>query len=88
MSAGIKNGEYIKENPTVAFEIETIDRKVYKDSCYGFLGNTKDYVFLIEKATNNKVILGNQSIIYSKINHKHPTTFIRMFNIYRNNYSD
>lgn len=88
LSGGIKNGEYIKDNPTAAFEIETIDQTVYKDSCYSYIGNTKDFIFLMEKNTDNRIILGNQSIVYCKINHKYPTTFVRLFTNFRNSFKE
>lgn len=64
---GYKEGLYVKNHDTTHFEIKTNDGKIFDNLFYRYLNQINDRVFLLEKESQNNVILGKENILYMKI---------------------
>lgn len=64
---GYKEGLYVKNHDITRFEIKTNDGKIFDNLFYRYLNQINDRVFLLEKESQNNVILGKENILYMKI---------------------
>lgn len=66
---GYNSGRFTRNHDTAKFEIKLTDGSTIDDKNYRFINQANDRVFLIEKNTNNNMIIGNDRIYYMKIDY-------------------
>lgn len=69
---GYKEGLYVKNHDTARFEIKINDGKIFDNISYRYFNQINDRVFLLEKESQNKIILGKENILYMKIKYIEP----------------
>ena len=60
------NGRFVRDYDIARFEIKTNNGEVFTDKTYRYINQVHDKVFLLDKSTNNNVILGDDGILYMK----------------------
>ena len=65
--SGRINGEYVRDYDKATFEIKLNDGSILNNNSYRYINQVNDRVFLLDKKTNENMILGNDGIMYMKI---------------------
>ena len=65
--SGRINGEYVRDHDKATFEIKLNDGSILNNNSYRYINQVNDRVFLLDKKTNENMILGNDGIMYMKI---------------------
>ena len=68
------NGRYVKDHDKATFEIKLNDGSILNNNSYRYINQVNDRVFLLDKKTNENMIIGNAGITYMKIHFipRHP----------------
>ena len=65
--SGYEYGNMLKKNDSTVFTIQMNDGNVFGNTEHGYIGKMGNYIFLYERASNNKIILYNENIEYIEI---------------------
>ena len=65
--SGRINGEYVRDHDKATFEIKLNDGSILNNNSYRYINQVNDRVFLLDKKTNENMILANDGIMYMKI---------------------
>lgn len=61
------NGRYVRDHDKATFEIKLKDGSILDNHSYRYINQVNDRVFLLDKNTNENMILANDGIMYMKI---------------------
>ena len=61
------NGRYVRDHDKATFEIKLKDGSILDNHSYRYINQVNDRVFLLDKNTNENMILPNAGIMYMKI---------------------
>lgn len=74
---GYINGKWTRDHDTAKIEIKTNDGTIFDNESYRYINRTHNKVFLLEKNSNRKIILGDEGITYIKIEPLSPTKQVK-----------
>ncbi len=64
---GNVNGRYVRDHDKATFEIKLKDGSILNNQSYRYINQVNNRVFLLDKKTNDNMILANDGIMYMKI---------------------
>lgn len=81
--SGIDSGNYYKNNDLVEFSIKAVDGTEFQNSSYRYINISNERIFLLDKNSNETLILSNEGIAYMKLAYKDASsqsTIVRFLN--------